>query len=225
MSKTNVEVVRGFIDQILNARHLDQVLQYTSKDCWLHSPPYIGLGTWVFPTPDNRLVIQKVAKNAPATGKVQAGDELVRVSDIRRTWDTFEKLKNNPWEIGKVGETVTITVRRSGKLMDIPLVRSRIEGDDITIEEWLQIIGDNFLKNWPVYKIEIKMIVAQGDLVTVYIIIEGTNSQFHADAVWSGFSMARVKDGKMVDWWSVDDGVGCLAQLGYQQIAPQVEAA
>ena len=107
--------------------------------------------------------------------------------------------------------------------MEIPLVRSRIDGDDITIEEWLQIIGDNWLKDWSAYKLEIKEIVAQDDLVTAYIIIQGTNSQYDAEAIWSCFAMYRVKDGKIVDYWGVDDGVGCLAQLGYQQIAPEVQ--
>lgn len=43
MSKTNKEVVKGFLEEIINAKRFDRLYEFYNPDSILHSTPYVGV--------------------------------------------------------------------------------------------------------------------------------------------------------------------------------------
>ncbi len=97
MSKTNVQVVQEYIEEVLNHKHFDRVFEYRTEDCVLHAPPYVGLGLNFDDRSDDKVLLIDIAPNSPAAGNLQAGDEVVRVTDGAKTWETFKDLKSGFW--------------------------------------------------------------------------------------------------------------------------------
>ena len=63
---------------------------------------------------------------------------------------------------------MSITVRRGEKLLDFTLIRSRIEGFDLVMnDDLLEVFRKFFTENTPDYKAEIKVILEDGDKVAI----------------------------------------------------------
>ena len=82
---------------------------------------------------------------------------------------------------------------------------------------------------FPDYKITIDLQVAEGDLVVQRATTTGTMKGEFAGmppsgkkATWEAIHITRVKDGKIVEHWGVQDQLGMLQQLGF---SPTPEAA
>ena len=225
MSKTNVQIVQEYIEEVLNHKHFDRVFDYCAEDCVLHVPPYVGLGLNFDDRSGDKVVLMDIAPNGPAAGSLQAGDEVVRVIDGAKTWETFKDLKSGLWGQGVMGTPITFTVNRAGKLMDIPLKRGRVDGFDLVLSTYIDVWRDGTLKDWPDLKVEIKRIFGEGDQVACYSIDSGTNQEYQRSAVWSEVSIYHLKDGKIVEMWGVEDGFSQMKQLGYQIHEPVTEQA
>jgi predicted ester cyclase len=59
--------------------------------------------------------------------------------------------------------------------------------------------------------------VTEGDLVTSRFLVSGTS--YGRDVRFSGITMSRFRDGKIVEDWSVTDTLGMLRQLGVWRTA------
>ena len=223
MSKSNVKIVREYIEEVNNRKNFDVVFDYCDKNCMIHVSPYVGFGINTDDTSGNRVVILKVALRSPAHGHLHAGDELVRVHDDENHWETFEQLKSGLWGQGVVGTSVTFTVRRGGNILTIPLTRARIEGFDQKLADMIDIWRTNTLKDWPDLKTNIDMIFGDGDLVMCYGVNQGTNTEYHRSAVWAEMDLFRLKDGKITEIWGVQDDIAVMKQLGYQIHEPVKE--
>ena len=74
---------------------------------------------------------------------------------------------------------------------------------------------------FPDFKITIDLQVAEGDLVVQHATTTGTMKGAFAGmppsgkkATWEAIHISRVKDGKIVEHWQVQDQLGMLQQLG-----------
>jgi hypothetical protein len=225
MSKTNVQIVQEYVEQVLNHKHFDRIFDYFAEDCVFHQPPYVGLGLNFDDRSGDKVVLIETAPSGPAAGNLQAGDELVRVTDGANTWETFKDLKSGLWGQGVMGTPLTFTVNRAGKLMDIPLKRGRVDGFDLVLSTYIDMWRDGTLKYWPDLNVEIKLIFGEGDQVVYYAIDSGTNQEYHRSAVWSEVGICRLKDGKIIEMWGLEDYSSQMRQLGYQIHEPVMEQA
>jgi steroid delta-isomerase-like uncharacterized protein len=75
---------------------------------------------------------------------------------------------------------------------------------------------------FPDFKIVINLQVAEGDLVVHHATTTGTMKGAFAgmppsgkSAKWEAIHISRIKDGKVVEHWMVQDQLGMLQQLGF----------
>lgn len=216
MSETNIQIVRDFIEVVLNQKKFEQAFDYLARDCVSHSPPYIGNGVRYDDSGGTQIRVVETAPNGPADGRLLPGDEVVRVTDGKRTWDTFEELSQFIWPLGIAGTSFTVSVRRDGELLEVPITRGRVEAFDIKVADLIDQWKEYTLKYWPDLVIEIRMIFGSEDLVACYLINSGTSLEFDRFAVWSEYDLYRLKDGRIVEMWGLEDRLQQMTQLGYE---------
>jgi predicted SnoaL-like aldol condensation-catalyzing enzyme len=224
MSKTNKHIFEEFIEKVLNPQRFELIHEYLTEECVFHTPPYVGLGIMVDDTSGDKVLIQEIAPNSPAAAHLEEGDEVLKVSDDSGVRETFEQLKDSPWGQGKIGAPIELIVRREGKDLDVTFTRDRIEAFDTTLSENLEIWKHYMQNSWPDQKNEITLLVEEGDLVSYYMLVSGTNADYNQPAIWAECGIVRFKAGKITEWWSVEDGLSQFRQLGYRIKEPVKEA-
>jgi len=220
MENKNILIVRECIEQITNLKHFDRVYDYYSQGCVFHTPPYVGLGIMHDDSSGEHISIKMVATNAPATGKIQAGDIVVRASDASRVWEGFESLRAGMWGLGVLGSTLNLTLLRDGVAREVAIVRGCVEGFDCSMAELLDGWLFYLTHEIPDLHSEINHILAAGDLVAYYATNTGTNAIFHQSAVWTECNILRLENGKIVEWWGVEDLQSMQQQFGFHIIEP-----
>lgn len=224
MSKSNKQIFQEYIEKVMNPQRFDLIHEYLTEDCVFHTTPYVGMGFMRDVTSGDKILIREIAPNSPAADHLQEGDELVRISDERGVQETYEQLSTSTRGQGKAGTPITLTIRREGKEFDITLMRDRIEAFDTTLSESLEI-WKHFMKNtWPDQKSEIVLLVEEGDHLAYYMLVSGTNADYNQLAIWAESGIVLFKDGKITEWWSVEDELSQIGQLGYQIKEPTKEA-
>lgn len=223
MENKNIHIVQECIQQIVNAKRFDRINDFYSEQCTFHNPPYVGLGIFPDDSSGERLVIKTVAANGPAAGRVQVGDVLLRARDDNGTWEGYDQLRSGLWGQGKQGSDVTLTLLRDGESIEITLMRDRVEGFDNTMADvraaWQHYLGDEM----PDLHSEINQILASGDLVAYFATNTATSSIYHRSAVWTDCNILRLQNGKIVEWWGVEDGLSQWRQFGFRMIEPVKE--
>ena len=96
-------------------------------------------------------------------------------------------------------------------------------------KEGLKLLVTSLRSAFPDLKITLQMEIAEGDLVVGYGTQTGTMTGEFAGmppsgktATWDAIHITRIKDGKIVEHWAVQDQLGMLQQLGF---IPTPEAA
>jgi predicted SnoaL-like aldol condensation-catalyzing enzyme len=214
MSRTNKEVVLGFIEEVINQKRLDRFNEYFALESVFHSGSYVGLGINGDDTSGEKIVLNEIAPGGPADGKLRLGDELVQVQDELRTWDTFDEIRASVWAWGVIGSPLTVRVRRDDQIVDVQLRRGILQGWAVPINK--ELFQQFLLVDWPDLKQTVECILEEGDQVMVYLTNMGTHSQYRRQAVWCEFDLYRLRDGKIVEAWGVEDGLRQLKQLGYR---------
>lgn len=217
MEKNNKLVVSEFIEEVYNKKQYDKYFNYCSKDCVLRMSPYIGIGLNSDDT-SGKNIVTEVAQKGPAAGKIFKGDEIIRVVDQQKTWQTFEELRSGGagWGQGVVGSSVTLSVKREGKEFDVPLVRGRVEGFEIHMGDHLKEYEEYALKYWPDAHSEVKILLEENDMVAIFLVNSGTNLEYNRSAIWDECDIYRLQDGRIVEIWTVENQVSLFKQLGYQ---------
>ncbi len=104
MTQTNSSILRGYFDEVVNQIHLQKYLdletKYFSEKFIGHVPLYVSMGIMTDASSGVKVIIQSVNPGSPAKGKVMVGDEILRVFDGKRTWRTFDELREGVWSQG-----------------------------------------------------------------------------------------------------------------------------
>lgn len=225
MENKLIRIVQECIEQVFNAKHFDHIFDYYSEQCVVYTPPYVGLGIFPDDSSGERLVIKSIAPNGPVAGKVLVGDVLLRAKDANGTWEGYEQLRTGLWGQGKLGTGVTLTLLRNGESIEVTIVRGRVEGFHNTIAEFRDVWQHTLTEEIPDLHTEINHILAAGDLVAYFATNTATNTIYHQSAVWTECNILRLENGKIVEWWGVDDSLSMLRQLGFRMIEPAKEPA
>ncbi len=224
MTKTNSEIVRGFIEAV-NRNEFDRAYEFCSRDCISHLAPWVGVGLRPDFSSGQHVIVKSLVPAGHAAAVLKAGDEIIQVSDAQHTWATFQEIKNGIWGQGIPGTPLTIVVRRNGQTLELHLTRGVVPASDEKLSDYLDIWRNEKLQNWPDLKCEIQLIFEKDDLVALYAVNTGTNQEFHKAAIWSECDIYRVRDGKITHIWGVEDSFQELAQLGYEVREPHPEPA
>lgn len=223
MTETNSSIVRGYVDEVVNQRRLDLLPKYVSGEYVGHGTPYVGIGIAPDHSSGTEVTVQVVNPGGPAEGKLRVGDEILRVSDGERTWETFDELRNSTWGPGTLGGSLTLWVRREGVEHEISLERGLMPGFEFPyyalesgMREWLQ--------DWPDLETRLVNVIEAGDLVAYHAENQGNSARYGRAAVWAEFGFVRVQRGKITDWWIVEDTFSRFKQLGFAIEEPAAEA-
>ncbi len=100
-----------------------------------------------------------------------------------------------------------------------------VNGWDQKLADFIDSWREYQLKVWPDLRVEIQFIFEKDDFVAYYAIDTGTSLEYHRAATWSECTICRVRDGKIVEAWSVEDNFSQMKQLGYEIREPQVQPA
>jgi steroid delta-isomerase-like uncharacterized protein len=92
-------------------------------------------------------------------------------------------------------------------------------------KEGLKILVTALRSAFPDLKIKIELEVAEGDLVAAYGTTTGTMKGEFAGmppsgktATWDAIHITRIRDGKIVEHWAVQDQLGMLQKLGFMPV-------
>jgi len=225
MPKSNVVIVKEYIETIINQRQFDRLPDFCTPDCVSHAAPYVGLGLTAEDTDGEHVILRSIVPNGPAHGHLHVGDELIRVKDGERTWEDFDELRKGLWGMGVVGTELIITVLRHGNLVTIPIERGRVDNFDINLSEFFNTNNPYWTRDWPDLHMEIQQIFESGDKVICYAINSGTHMEYDRSAIWGEIDIFKLMDDKITDIWAVEDSFSELKQLGYQILEPVRETA
>ena len=214
MTQTNSSILRGFFDEVINQKRPDLLPKYVSEEYVGHGTPYVGIGLAPDYSSGVKVTVQVVNPDGPAAGKLMVGDEILRVSDGERTWETFDELRQSAWGQGVLGTSLTMWVRREGVEHEISLVRGMVQGFEFSYD-LLETVMPEWFKDWPDLEIRLVKAMESGDLVAYQAENQGYNARYGRSAVWAEFGFVRVQDGKITDWWSAEDAFSQMKQLGY----------
>ncbi len=221
MSRTNKETVQGYYEEVINKKLFDRYDEYFTEESVFHNPPYVGMGLSTDDTSGDKVFIKSVAKGGPAEGYLLPGDQLLRVSDEKDTWETYKQLREADWGQGVIGTPVSIRVLRGGKIVDVQLKRGTVQSFDNRAFDFKEIFRYSVTKIWPDQKVTIEHLIEEGDLVMAHGLGSGTNMDYHSHAIWEFIELFRVRDGKILENWSVENSYSELKQLGYKIVPPE----
>ena len=215
MSKSNKQIFEEFVDQVLNKKNFDLIHEYMDEGCTFHTPPYVGLGFIPDTTSGEKVIVQVITQDSPAAEHLQVGDEVLRISDEHGVRDTFEQLDSLTWGQGKLGTPIKLTIRRGDKTFDVTIERGLIEHFDRVLSETLEPWKDYMNNIWPDMDNKIDLLIQDGEYLAFFTTSKGTNTDFNRSAIWADCGIVRFKDGKITEWWSVEDTLSQYRQLGY----------
>jgi predicted ester cyclase len=124
------------------------------------------------------------------------------------------------WGMGVLGSEVNLTLLREGKTIQVTVKRGRVDGFDSTLNETFDRWKYYLQEEIPDVHTEINQIFAAGDWVAYFATSTGTHKLYNQSAVWTECSMVRLENGKIVEWWGLEDTVTQWGQFGYHFQSP-----
>ncbi len=215
--KSNAELVRDVLEQVVNQKRIDAWEQYFSPDYIARGAPFIGMG-FSRDTSGSRHVISAITPGSPAEGKLQVGDELVWVEDERQRWATYEDISQGVQCYR--GSKLKLGVRRGKETHEVELTRGLIRGFDTDNDQAKSDMQEFMTSEIPDLRVDIKLTLADGDMVACLMEYRGTHATYKREAVWREIWVVRLSEGKIVESWPLPDIDAYLRQLGYQSIPP-----
>ena len=215
MSKTNKQIFEEFVDQVLNKKNFDLINEYMEERCTFHTPPYVGLGFHPDTSSGDKVIVQLISPNSPAAEHLQVGDEVLQIRDENGVRDTYEQLSSGTWGQGKLGAPIELTIRRGDKTFDVSIARGLIEHFDSVLSETFEQWKDYMNNIWPDMDNKINLLIQDGENLAYAMTSKGTNNDYKRSAIWAECGIVRFKDGKITEWWSVEDTLSQYRQLGH----------
>jgi predicted ester cyclase len=215
--KPNAEIVRDVLEQVVNQKKIDAWDLYFSSDYVARGAPFIGMG-FSRDTSGNKHKIDAISPGSPAEGKLQVGDELLWVEDERQRWATYEDISQG-LQVYR-GSTLKLGVRRGKQTLEVELIRGLMRGFDTDNAQAKSDMQEFMTNEIPNLRVDIKRVLADGDMVTCLMEYRGTHATFKREAVWREIWVVRLSEGKIVESWPLPDIDAYLRQLGYQLVPP-----
>ena len=215
--KSNVEIIRDVLEQVVNQKRIDAWDKFFSRDYIARGAPFFGMG-FSRDTSGDKHIVDGIIDGSPAEGKLQVGDELLRVEDDRRRWETFEDISEGLR--CHHGSTLKVGLRRDQKIVEVELTRGLIRGFDTDNDQAKSEMQQFMTREIPDLRVEVKMTLEDGDKVVCRKEYRGTHAVFHREAVWREIWIARLSEGKIVESWPLPDIDAYCRQLGYQVTPP-----
>ncbi len=217
---TNKETVLRYYEDLSNARLADRFEDYFTEESIFHTAHYVGTGVSTDDTSGDKVVITHVAKGGPADGYLCPGDQLLQVTDEKHIWETYKELREMDWGQGIIDTPLTVRVLRDSQVLDVQFKRGIVRGFDQRQFDFKEILRYYTTKVWPDQKVVVDHLVEEGDLVMVHGQISGTNMEYHRQAVWDFVDIFKIRNGKFLEAWGVENSISQFKQLGYRIIPP-----
>lgn len=221
MAQNNSSILRAYIDEVSNQKRLDLIPKYMSEKFIGHGTPYVGMGVMPDDSSGMKVIIQKIYPGSPAEGKLMVGDEILRVFDGERTWQTYEELRQGIWGQGVIGTPITLWVQRENVEHEVTFMRGLIKGFEFPYDVLEPGIRE-FFKDWPDFQTRLVNVIEAGDWVAYHAENQGRNVRYGRSAVWAEFGFVRFQDSKIIDWCSAEDTFSQFKQLGYTIHEPEL---
>jgi len=222
MTQNKIIILRSYFDEMINQKQWDLIPKYFSRKFIGHGTPYVGMGVMTDDSSGKKVTIRAVFPGGPAAGKVMVKDEIIRVFDGERTYETFEELRESLWGQGVLGTPITIWMRRDNIEHEITLKRGLVQSFEYSYD-FLESGFREFYKDWPDLKTHLVNAIESGDLVAYHAENQGTNTRYGCSALWAEFGFVHIQGGKITDWWSVEDTFSQFKQLGYSIHEPIIK--
>jgi ketosteroid isomerase-like protein len=215
--KSNTEIVRDVLEQVVNQKRIEAWDQYFSPDYIARGAPFIGLG-FSRDTSENKHTINAILPGSPAEGKLRVGDELLWVEDDRQRWTTHEGISEGLQR--HRGNRLNAGVRRGQRTLEVDLTRGLIRGFDTGNDQAKSEMQQFMTQEIPDLSVDVKLTLADGDMVVCLMEYRGTHAALGREAIWREAWFVRLFEGKIVESWPLPDIDAYCRQLGYQLIPP-----
>jgi len=217
LMKSNIEIIHDVIEQVVNQKRIDAWDQYFSQDYIARGAPLVGMG-FSRDTSGNKHIINAITSGSPAEGKLQVGDELLWVEDERQRWATYEGISQGVQCYR--GSKLKLGVCRGTQTLEVELTRGLIRGFDTSNDQAKSDMEEFMTKEIPDLRVEIRLTLADGDMVVCLMEYRGIHAAFKREAVWREAWFVRLSEGKIVESWPLPDIDAYCRQLGFQLIPP-----
>ena len=215
--KSNAEIIHQVLEQVVNQKRIDAWDQYFSQDYIARGAPFIGMG-FSRDASESKHIITAIIPGSPAEGKLQVGDELLWVEDERQRWATYEDISQGIQRYR--GSRLKVGVHRDQQTLEVDLTRGLIRGFDTDNDRAKSEMQEFMTRQIPDLRVDIKLALAEGDMVVCLMEYRGTHAEFGREAVWREAWFVRLSEGKIVESWPLSDIDAYCRQLGYQVIPP-----
>jgi len=215
--KSNVEIIHEVLEQVVNQHRIDAWDEFFSPDYIARGAPFIGLG-FSMESSGDKHIISDVIPGSPAEGKLQAGDELLWVEDEQERWATHEDILKG-LDCYR-GLKLRAGVRRDEETFEVELTRGKIPGFDTDNARAKTEMQHFMTKEIPDLSVEVKLTLADGDMVVCLMEYRGTHARYDREALWREIWIARLSEGKIVESWPLPDVDAYCRQLGFQVTPP-----
>ena len=212
--KSNVEIIQDTIEQIVNQKNIDLWDQFFSSEYIARGAPFIGMG-FSRDTSENKHVLNFIIPSSPADGKLQAGDELLWIEDEYQRWATYDEI-----EQGIRGKKYKVGVRRGDQTYEYEFERDLIKGFETPSDQAKSEMREFMTEQIPDLTADIKLILADGDMVVCLLEYRGTHAHLKREAIWREAWFTRLSEGKIVEGWPIIDESSFLRHLGYRLVPP-----
>ena len=215
--KSNVEIIRETLEQVVNQKNIDAWDEFFSPDYIARSAPFIGMG-YSTNSSESKHVISFITPGGPAEGVLQKGDELLWVEDQEQRWASHEEIAQGIRSYR--GSNLKLGVLRGQETLEVELTRDLIQGFDTDNDQAKAEMQEFMTEQIPDLSVEILHTIDEGDIVACFMQYRGTHARFKREAIWREAWFARLSEGKIVESWPLPDIDAYCRQFGYRLISP-----
>ena len=213
---SNVETVKNWLSagQVGQEATINAVKDHMADDGLFYRPRYVGFGfTYDNTDESGRMVVETIVPGGPASTVLQVGDEFMSVRGVEVNSDNRDSGKLS--FRGAPGEEVSAVIKRGGELMDIAVMRGKVEStiSKADMIDWMSS-GDG--SDWGDDSFTLHEVVASGDVAYAWTTIA------NADDVTGNTVETHVvtrfefnEDGKVVGIGNLRESRFILEQQGF----------
>ena len=213
---SNVETVKTWLSagQVGQEATINAVKDHMADDGLFYRPRYVGFGFTYDNTDDSgRMVVETIVPGGPASTVLQIGDEFMSVRGVEVNSDNRDSGKLS--FRGAPGEEVSAVIKRGDELMDIAVMRGKVEStiSKADMIDWMSS-GDG--SDWGDDSFTLHEVVASGDVAYAWTTIA------NADDVTGNTVETHVvtrfefnEDGKVVGIGNLRESRFILEQQGF----------